>query len=410
MATWAQGMKLRDVILTREGDDVETLGPMKWTDLTADVRKIFMKANNIKLSQSLRKSSELGRNVANHMKAQDLKDQIKGPMKEKTAAAVKPSCITKEGTLFRVANIIIQKKEWFIETKGSHDWEDQDSRRPKPAAWQLMCEFYNSNDVAAEELSPHAKNKLIGFSIEDDVCKDYDKLNHSEFEACVIYLNHHYRIARNKNAASGYHGSFGGCVGGKVYLLYYHECLAETGDKALSSCAYPTLQDGIRRTSVESYKPRSQRNQSLSSASECTLSPLPNSDNFRARKYSAVDATKEAARAIAERQHEMNSNDKFDHMVKMRENEQACSTEVSKLKRKYKSAKNKGAKTETLRQIMEQYKHKKQTLKLYVNEYNRLKQEIGFESGNASDSLSSGSEEDDHSDGKNDSDNSSNKD
>ena len=53
MATWAQGMKLRDVILTREGDDVETLGPMKWTDLPADVRKIFMKANNIKLSQSL---------------------------------------------------------------------------------------------------------------------------------------------------------------------------------------------------------------------------------------------------------------------------------------------------------------------------------------------------------------------
>jgi hypothetical protein len=50
LATWLQGMKLRDVILTREGDDVETLGPMKWTDLSAEVRKIFMKANNIKLS------------------------------------------------------------------------------------------------------------------------------------------------------------------------------------------------------------------------------------------------------------------------------------------------------------------------------------------------------------------------
>ena len=39
-------MKLRDVFLTREGGDVETLGPMKWTDLPAEVRKIFMKANN----------------------------------------------------------------------------------------------------------------------------------------------------------------------------------------------------------------------------------------------------------------------------------------------------------------------------------------------------------------------------
>jgi hypothetical protein len=63
---------------------------MKWTDLPAEVRKIFMKAN-IKLSQSLKKSSELGKNVANHMKTQDIKDQIKGPMKEKTAAAVKPT-------------------------------------------------------------------------------------------------------------------------------------------------------------------------------------------------------------------------------------------------------------------------------------------------------------------------------
>jgi len=107
-----------------------------------------------------------------------------------------------------------------------------------PAEWQLMCAFYNSQDVAAEELSPHAKTKLVGFSIEHDVCIDYDKLDHSKFKVCNIYLNHHYRIARNKNVASGY-GSFDGCVGGKAYLLYYHECLPKTGDKTLSSCAYP---------------------------------------------------------------------------------------------------------------------------------------------------------------------------
>jgi len=110
MATWVQDMKLRDVILTREGDDVETLGPMKCTDLPAEVHKIFMKANNIKLSHSLQKSSELVRNVANHMKAPDLKDQSKGPTKQKIAGAVKPTCITKDGNLFQVANNIIQKK------------------------------------------------------------------------------------------------------------------------------------------------------------------------------------------------------------------------------------------------------------------------------------------------------------
>ena len=37
MAIWMQGMKLCDVALTREGDDVETLGLMKWMDLSTEV-------------------------------------------------------------------------------------------------------------------------------------------------------------------------------------------------------------------------------------------------------------------------------------------------------------------------------------------------------------------------------------
>ena len=71
-----------------------------------------------------------------------------------------------------------------------------------------MCEFYNSTDVDAEELSPNAKTQPIGFSIKVDVCKDYDKFDHIESEDCVVYLNHHYSIACNKNAASGHHGEF----------------------------------------------------------------------------------------------------------------------------------------------------------------------------------------------------------
>jgi hypothetical protein len=60
-------MKLLDVVLTREGGDVETLGPMKWTDLSAaaaEVCRVLMKTNHFKLSKSLQKASELGRNAA----------------------------------------------------------------------------------------------------------------------------------------------------------------------------------------------------------------------------------------------------------------------------------------------------------------------------------------------------------
>lgn len=58
MTIWAQGMKLHDVVLTREEEDVETFGLMKWPNFPAEVCKIFMMANNIKLSESIKKPSK----------------------------------------------------------------------------------------------------------------------------------------------------------------------------------------------------------------------------------------------------------------------------------------------------------------------------------------------------------------
>jgi hypothetical protein len=45
-----------------------------------------------------------------------------------------------------------------------------------------------------------------------------------------------------------------------------------------------------------------------------------------------VDATIEAAHKIADRQYTMNENDKFDHMLKMKEHEEVNFDLVSKLK------------------------------------------------------------------------------
>lgn len=90
-------------------------------------------------------------------------------------------------------------------------------------------------------LSPCAEFSLIGYSVDDSILLDYDTLSLSEFKKVMNFLQATYREARNKKNLSGFHGDFGACVGGNVYLLYFHLCLNDTCDKALMECAYPEL-------------------------------------------------------------------------------------------------------------------------------------------------------------------------
>ena len=63
--------------------------------------------------QSLGNAPDLGKNVANHMKAASFKESFKAPLKSKSPAT-KPSCITEDGTLFCIISTIIQNKECYM--------------------------------------------------------------------------------------------------------------------------------------------------------------------------------------------------------------------------------------------------------------------------------------------------------
>ena len=71
-----------------------------------------------------------------------------------------------------------------------------------------------------------------------------------------MYLNTQYCIVCNAEKASGNHAHIGMYISGKIYILYFDECLKETGDKALYSCTYPVLDGAIRRSSGEAFKPK----------------------------------------------------------------------------------------------------------------------------------------------------------
>jgi hypothetical protein len=119
---------------------------------------------------------------------------------------------------------------------------------------------------------------------------------------------------------SGFRGDFGACVGGKVYLLDLHVCLSETGDKALMECAYPELDPEIKRSSAQSFKPLSHRHSRRESmySMERINSPFHEfeENSFRTRKQSAMEATKDAARATSNREFERQQADVFDQMMR----------------------------------------------------------------------------------------------
>ena len=125
---WACGMTLENVVLNT------TRGPKKWCELSAGVKKEFLKKNKIQLSQTFQNAPDLGKNVASHMKSASFKESIKAPLKSKSLAT-KPSCITEDGTLCHIINTIIRNKECYINTKNAHNREDQDYRNPKSSAW-----------------------------------------------------------------------------------------------------------------------------------------------------------------------------------------------------------------------------------------------------------------------------------
>ena len=65
LVEWASSLTLKDVVLTKEGIDVETLGVSNWSDPKCYVKQAFLQTNKVAIAQAHRKNNDLGKNVAN---------------------------------------------------------------------------------------------------------------------------------------------------------------------------------------------------------------------------------------------------------------------------------------------------------------------------------------------------------
>jgi hypothetical protein len=182
---WASALTIDTITLTEGGDDVLLLASLEWSDKTKVSKEMmklaFMRKNNITVPNAMRNDADLGKLVANHIKAQGYKDGLIDNLKKKkkkSSDIVKPGCLQKEGTIFKVANTLLKNKECFMELHDANDRHEQDTRNPKPVAWDtLHLDYSSGEDPELELLSPLARNEMIGHQVPADVCKDSDEVN-----------------------------------------------------------------------------------------------------------------------------------------------------------------------------------------------------------------------------------------
>ena len=75
----------------------------------------------------------------------------------------------------------------------------------------------DDNDAATFAFPDHVFWTLIGTRRDVGFA-----LTTNDFEAILEYINHHYRVAHQRNKQSPLHSDFENFVGTRYYLFYYH--------------------------------------------------------------------------------------------------------------------------------------------------------------------------------------------
>ena len=211
--------------------------------MSAKVQLHFCREMGIMVPNKKRKKEDITELILNHVSGWVLKESVKQPMKKKSKAAkTRPAALMKDGTLYRIINVICSTagRPLFLNTKRVMSHATLDSGDKNMSLYEGMTDLYkdmtdfNMIDVVDE-------SQMVGFGVEDDAAIDFDQLNPLEFKECLDFILAHYREARNNKNKSGNHQPFADYTNGKPYLLYLHLQSTEIGDKAFSDCVYSTL-------------------------------------------------------------------------------------------------------------------------------------------------------------------------
>ena len=234
---------VEDIVLDETKTQILSIAGVDYSSLSAKVQLHFCQEMGIMVPNKKRKKEEIKELILNHISGRVLKEIIKQPMKKKSKAAkTRPAALMKDGTLYRIINVICSMagRPLFLNTKRVMSRATLDSGDKNMSLYEGMADLYkdmtdyNMIDVVDQ-------SQMIGFGVDDDAAIDFDQLNPLEFKECLDFILAHYWEARNNKNKSGNHQPFADYTSGKPYLLYLHLRSTEIGDKAFSDCVYSTL-------------------------------------------------------------------------------------------------------------------------------------------------------------------------
>ena len=394
---WIKQKKIGDVELTDDKTTVHAIAGAPWASMKAYVKKQFLITNDIKIPGDSRKSCEYGKIVANHLKAQQYTGSMKSGAggKKKTSDTKRPSFVTKEGTYYRLIEVITATvlRVYFQETLIPFDRANLDAVKKNTVVWEKLHSSYADAELYKKIARYEA---ILGCGVGDSICAEFDELDVEMFQEVTKYILAMYRSARNKKSLSGNHKQFSDYVGGNVWLLYLHTKLEEIGDTSLKHCFFAELpSDALRSSSSQEYVAYGKPPSSNKKKARTSRSPSPTDSSENPTKATSQSAIKAASDAIR-KSHESS--------LKMKQREMLASLNRQSASLKSKLAKYKKYKNlptgDDRREIMKlKYKTIKKEWKYVEAQRNELKEELNYESPVDSSDSSADEKEDSNMDG-----------
>ena len=94
---------VEDIILDETKTQILSIAGVEYSSLSAKVRLQFCREMGIMVPNKKRKKEDITELILNHVSGRVLKEIVKQPMK---AAKTRPAALMKDGTLYRIINVI----------------------------------------------------------------------------------------------------------------------------------------------------------------------------------------------------------------------------------------------------------------------------------------------------------------
>lgn len=182
--------------------------------------------------------------ILQFVKGEPMRDLMtKTARKPKSSASAHPTCVTKDGTIYRVILSLTCEagKSSYLATGSRLTRQEIDNKLGHGFSLATNLSIYLDKE--------HAELKSLGFDcdifhqyrISQDISNSYDALNIQEFKTVVNHIQTIYRETVNNNRKSGNHQNFSNYVGHYYWLMLYRHRVCTTGSPEMQQLAYAEL-------------------------------------------------------------------------------------------------------------------------------------------------------------------------